>query len=128
MDEGVDEGRDLALDDEVAGRLEVGNNLSQASAELNRSQDETFFLVIHMRLSLFTDLNLTKRNSKHVVLLFTDLLDEVHDLLLGGVAGDELVDVSHDVHADVACEVIPGLREGGGAEDKKGETEENLEE
>ena len=34
---------------------------------------------------------------------FTDLLDEVHDLLLGGVAGDELVYVGHDVHADVAC-------------------------
>ena len=64
-------------------------------------------------------------NSKHEV---TDLLDEVHDLLLGGVAGDELVDVGHDVHADVACEIIPGLREGGGAEDKEGETEESLEE
>ena len=58
----------------------------------------------------------------------TDLLDEVHDLLLGGVAGDELVNVGHDVHADVACELIPGLREGGGAEDKEGETEESLEE
>ena len=58
----------------------------------------------------------------------TDLLDEVHDLLLGGVAGDELVDVGHDVHTDVACELIPGLRQGGGAEDKEGETEESLEE
>ena len=58
----------------------------------------------------------------------TDLLDEVHDLLLGGVAGYELVNVGHDVHADVACELIPGLREGGGAEDKEGETEESLEE
>ena len=64
-------------------------------------------------------------NSKHEV---TDLLDEVHDLLLGGVAGDELVDVGHDVHADVARQIIPGLREGGGAEDKEGETEESLKE
>merc|ERR1712137_741961 len=87
MDEGVDEGGDLALDDEVAGRLKVGNDLSEASAEL---------------------------------------LDEVHDLLLGGVAGDELVNVGHDVNTDVACELIPGLREGGGAEDKEGETEESL--
>ena len=39
MDESVDEGRDLALDDEVAGRLEVGNNLSQASAKLKRNQE-----------------------------------------------------------------------------------------
>lgn len=56
----------------------------------------------------------------------TDLLDEVHDLLLGGVAGDELVDVGHDVHADVACQLIPGLREGRGAKDEEGETEESL--
>ena len=68
---------------------------------------------------------------KHCLVMrfsFTNLLDEVHDLLLGGVAGDELVNVGHDVHADVACELIPGLREGGGAEDKEGETEESLEE
>ena len=59
--------------------------------------------------------------------MVTDLLDKVHDLLLGGVAGDELVDVGHDVHADVACQLIPGLREGGDAEDEEGETEESLE-
>ena len=41
MDEGVDEGGDLALDDEVAGRLKVGDDLSEASAELGRNQDET---------------------------------------------------------------------------------------
>ena len=51
MDEGVDEGRDLALDDEVAGGLEVGNNLSQTSAELKGNQDDALFLFIH-RLSL----------------------------------------------------------------------------
>ena len=60
--------------------------------------------------------------------IVTDLLDEINDLLLGGIAGDELVNVGHDVHADVACELIPGLREGGGAEDKEGKTEKNLEE
>ena len=42
MDEGVNQGRDLALDDEVAGRLEVGDDLSQASAELKRAQDDMF--------------------------------------------------------------------------------------
>ena len=40
MHEGVDEGGDLALDDEVAGGLKVGDDLSQASAELSRNQDE----------------------------------------------------------------------------------------
>ena len=42
MDEGVNQGRDLALDDEVAGRLEVGDDLSQASAELKRAQDDIY--------------------------------------------------------------------------------------
>ena len=42
MDEGVDEGGDLALDDEVAGRLEVGNDLSQTSAELNKIKMKHF--------------------------------------------------------------------------------------
>ena len=42
MDEGVDEGGDLALDDEVAGRLKVGDDLSEASAELGRNKDEFF--------------------------------------------------------------------------------------
>ena len=37
MYEGVDEGGDLALDDEVAGGLEVGDDLSQAGAKLDRN-------------------------------------------------------------------------------------------
>ena len=41
MDEGVDEGGDLALDDEVAGGLKVGDDLTEAGAELSRNQDET---------------------------------------------------------------------------------------
>ena len=36
------------------------------------------------------------------------LLDPLHDLLLGGVAGQPLVEVGHHVHAYVAGEV-PGL-------------------
>ena len=59
-------------------------------------------------------------------LFATDLLNEVNDLLLGGVAGDELVDVSHDVHAYVASQLVSSLGEGGGAEEKEGETEKNL--
>ena len=39
VDESVDEGGDLALDDEVARRLEVGDDLAQAGAEL-----ETLFI------------------------------------------------------------------------------------
>ena len=102
MDESVDKGGDLALDDEVARRLEVGDDLAQAGAELER---------------LFI-------NSCYDTC--PDLLDEVHDLLLRGVAGDELVDVSHDVHADVTSQLVSSLREGGGAEEEEGETEKSL--
>merc|ERR1712083_1218266 len=55
-----------------------------------------------------------------------DLLDGVHNLLLGGVAGDEVVQVLHDVHADAAGQLIPGLDQGRGGEDKRGEDEEDL--
>ena len=45
MNEGVNQGRNLALDDEVAGRLEVGDDLSKASAELTRDQDDIYMYV-----------------------------------------------------------------------------------
>merc|ERR1719211_892817 len=54
-----------------------------------------------------------------------DPLHEVDDLLLGGVAGEEVVDVLDDVHADVAHEV-PRLLGGGpgrGGEAEHGEGE-----
>ena len=54
------------------------------------------------------------------------LLDEVHDLLLGGVAGDEVIQVLHDVHTDAAGQVIPRLDEGRGCEDERGEDDEDL--
>ena len=46
MNEGVNQGRNLALDDEVAGRLEVGDDLSKASAELTRDQDDMCMLLV----------------------------------------------------------------------------------
>ena len=55
------------------------------------------------------------------------LLDKVHNLLLGGVAGDELVQVGHDVHADAAGQLILGLGHGGHGQDHGGEDNENLE-
>ena len=58
--------------------------------------------------------------------LLVHLLDEVHNFLLGGVAGDEVVQVLHDVHADVAGQVISGLNEGRSCEDERGEDEEDL--
>ena len=107
MDEGVNQCGDLTLDDEVAGCLEVGDDLAYTSAELELNQN-------HMMLCF---------NS---VQFPTDLLDKVHYFLLSRVAGDELVQVGHDVHTDVACEHIPGLGEGRGSEDEQGKTEESL--
>merc|ERR1711928_138163 len=40
------------------------------------------------------------------------LLEELHDLVLGGVAGDEVVEVGDDVDADGAGELVPVLGDG----------------
>ena len=40
------------------------------------------------------------------------LLHEFHDLLLGGVAGEELVDVRHYIDADGARQGVVGLQWG----------------
>ena len=55
-----------------------------------------------------------------------DLLDKVDDLLLGGVGGDELVQVGHDVHTDAAGQLVLGLGDGGHGQDHGGEDNENL--
>ena len=68
--ESLDDGWELASDQQVAGGLESGDDLSQGMA---------------------------------------NLLDKVNDLLLGGVAGDEVVQVGHDVGADVAGELVARL-------------------
>ena len=54
------------------------------------------------------------------------LLNEIDNLLLGGVARDEVVKVRHDVHADVAGEVILGSDQAVGCEDEGGEEDEDL--
>ena len=63
---------------------------------------------------------------KDFLVSLVHLLDEVHNLLLGRVAGDEVVQVLHDVHADAAGQLIPGLDQGRGGENKRGENEEDL--
>ena len=57
----------------------------------------------------------------------TCLFDEVDNLLLGGVAGDEVVQVLHDVHADAAGQLISWLDQSRGSEDERSEDEEDLE-
>ena len=52
------------------------------------------------------------------------LLEELHDLVLGGVAGDEVVEVGDDVDADGAGELVPALGDGEGGGHQGGEEEE----
>ena len=52
------------------------------------------------------------------------LLEELHDLVLGGVAGDEVVEVGDDVDADGAGQLVPALGHGLGGGHKGGEEEE----
>ena len=104
MDESVDDGGNLGLDDEVTGGFKVRNELAERVADLGGNKTE----------------------DKIPLLIPAHLLDEVDNLLLGGVAGDEVVQVLHDVHADAAGQLISGLDEGRGSEDERGEDEEDL--
>ena len=56
----------------------------------------------------------------------TQLLEVGDDLLLGGLVGDEVIDVGHDVDADLAGEVDPVLGEGEGGGQESGEDEGGL--
>ena len=55
-----------------------------------------------------------------------DLLEELHDLVLGGGVGDEVVDVGDHVDADGAGELVLGLGGGEGAGDEGGDEEGEL--
>jgi hypothetical protein len=62
-----------------------------------------------------------KFNDDFAKLLLFDLLDKVNNLLLSGLTGDEVIQVSHDVQADLASQLIAGLGDGGGGEHQAGE-------
>ena len=49
-----------------------------------------------------------------------ELLEELHDLVLGGVAGDEVVEVGDDVDADGAGQLVPALGHGLGGRHEGG--------
>ena len=51
-------------------------------------------------------------------------LEELHDLVLCGVAGDEVVQVGDDVDADGTGELVPALGDGDGGGHQGGEEEE----
>ena len=55
-----------------------------------------------------------------------DLLDKVNNLLLSRLTGDEVIQVSHDVHADLASQLIAGLGGGGGSEHQGGKENKDL--
>ena len=56
----------------------------------------------------------------------TQLLEVGHDLLLGGLGGDEVINVGHHVDADLAGEIDPVLGEGEGGGQEGGEDEGGL--
>ena len=61
-----------------------------------------------------------KFNDHFANLLLFDLLDKVNNLLLSGLTGDEVIQVSHDVHADLASQLIARLGDGRGSEHQDG--------
>ena len=84
VDEPVNDGGQLGLHQRVAGGLEVGQDGAEGRAQLGWVEEG---------------------DGEH-------LLHELHDLLLGGVAGEELVDVRHHVDADGARQGVVGLQWG----------------
>ena len=62
-----------------------------------------------------------KCNDDFANMLLSNLLDKVNDLLFSRLTGDEVIQVSHDVHADLASQLIAGLGGGGGSEPQGGE-------
>ena len=107
--EGVNDGGKLRLDDEVAGGFKVWNELAESVADLGGNINST-----------------KERTEDTTPPLLVHLLDGVHNFLLGGVAGDEVVQVLHDVHADAAGQLISGLDQGRGGEDEGGEDDQDL--
>ena len=68
-----------------------------------------------------------KCNDDFANMLLSNLLDKVNDLLLSRLTGDEVIQVSHDVHADLARQLIAGLGGGAGGEDVGGKEKKDLE-
>merc|ERR1719352_598792 len=66
-------------------------------------------LGLHQRVALLLDARPEKAAQG-----VTQLLEELHDLVLGGVAGDEVVQVGDDVDADGTGELVPALGDGDG--------------
>ena len=54
------------------------------------------------------------------------MFDKVYNLLLGGVTGDEFIQVLHDVHANAAGEVILGLWNSRDGQDGTGKYDKQL--
>merc|ERR1719352_2160304 len=76
-------------------------------------------LGLHQRVALLLDARPEKAAQG-----VTKLLEELHDLVLCGVAGDEVVQVGDDVDADGAGELVPALGDGDGGGHQGGEEKE----
>ena len=81
--------------------------------------DDGWQLGLHQGVALLLDRGPEKASQG-----VAELLEELHDLVLGGVAGDEVVEVGDDVDADGAGQLVPALGHGLGGRHEGGEEEE----
>merc|ERR1719489_545275 len=108
----------------------ISKNVSRAHADggadllgvevvVDQAVNDGWQLGLHQGVALLLDARPEKAAQS-----VAKLLEELHDLVLGGVAGDEVVQVGDDVDADGTGELVPALGDGDGGGHQGGEEEE----
>ena len=88
---------------------DVGADLLRVQVVVDQAVDDGGQLGLHQRVAL-----LLQGGPEKAAQGVAELLGELHNLVLCGVAGDEVVQVGDDVDADGAGQLVPGLGDGEG--------------
>jgi len=110
----------LILESLWARTKDVSAHLSWVQVVVDQSFDDSGKLARHQQVAGCLE------STDDLAEGMANLLHKVNDLLLCGVAGDEVVQVSDDVHADVAGELVASLGNCRSCKDKAGEQEQDL--
>merc|ERR1712112_605380 len=82
-------------------------DLLRVEVVVDEAVDDGGQLGLHQRVALLLDGSPEKASES-----VAKLLEEGHNLVLSGVAGDEVVEVGNDVDADRASQLVPALGHG----------------
>merc|ERR1712223_1160925 len=101
------EGCSLNIEQCLRAGGDVGADLLRVQVVVDQAVDDGGQLGLHQRVAL-----LLQGSPEKAAQGVAQLLGELHDLVLCGVAGDEVVQVGDDVDAEGAGQLVPGLRDG----------------